>query len=93
MAKRVSSSNKHVAGFQPESERHTPAERGKNAGYLKPKGAAEFLGVSASTLSKWRAKGIGPKFSKLGTKIVLYDVEDLYMFNNERKYNSTCEYR
>ena len=38
--------------------------------------AAEYLGISASTLSKRRVDGGGPKYLKLGRRVV-YDTRDL----------------
>jgi hypothetical protein len=38
--------------------------------------AAKYLGLSASTLSKLRVFGGGPKFHKLGRRVV-YDTRDL----------------
>jgi predicted DNA-binding transcriptional regulator AlpA len=39
--------------------------------------AAAHLGVSPSTLEKWRCAGTGPKFIKLGVRRVGYDKADL----------------
>jgi hypothetical protein len=41
--------------------------------------AAAFLGVKASTLHTWRCRHRGPKYSKLGSR-VLYDTDDLEDF-------------
>lgn len=38
--------------------------------------AAEYLGISASTLDKMRHEGRGPRYLKLGGR-VFYQVEDL----------------
>jgi len=38
--------------------------------------AAEYLGISVSTLSKRRVDGDGPKYLKLGRRVV-YDTRDL----------------
>ncbi|MDL2313635.1 helix-turn-helix domain-containing protein [Desulfovibrio sp. OttesenSCG-928-C14] len=38
--------------------------------------AADFLGVKPNTLEVWRTKKKGPKYSKIGSR-VLYDVNDL----------------
>lgn len=67
-------------------------ERPGNAGYLQPQFAAVFLGVSKSTLNKWRMKGLGPPYSKLGTKVVAYKIEELQRFADERFHSSTSEY-
>ena len=39
--------------------------------------AALYLGCAPATLSKWRCVGGGPRFVKLGPRIVAYHVEDL----------------
>ena len=38
--------------------------------------AAEYLGVRPNTLEVWRCKHRGPKYAKLGSRIV-YDLDDL----------------
>jgi len=38
--------------------------------------AAQFLGVRPNTLEIWRCKKKGPKYSKIGRR-VLYDINDL----------------
>jgi len=39
--------------------------------------AADYLGLSVSTLNKWRVTGDGPKFVKLG-RAVAYRISDLH---------------
>ncbi|GAB6038047.1 hypothetical protein JCM15519_26060 [Fundidesulfovibrio butyratiphilus] len=51
---------------------------------LNTKDAAAFLGLSAGTLEVWRSQGKGPKYAKLGRR-VLYDPADLESFRNARK--------
>lgn len=41
--------------------------------------AAAFLGVRPNTLEVWRCKHMGPRYSKLGRR-VLYDIADLEEF-------------
>lgn len=41
--------------------------------------AAAFLGVRPNTLAVWRCKHMGPRYSKLGRR-VLYDIADLEEF-------------
>lgn len=38
--------------------------------------AAELLRVSRSLLAKWRMTGVGPRFAKVGRRI-LYDTDDI----------------
>lgn len=42
--------------------------------------AAQYLGVSVSTLKNWRAKKIGPKSVKRGARLVAYRPADLEKF-------------
>jgi hypothetical protein len=44
--------------------------------FLRPKEAARFIGVSSRTLEKHRIHGTGPKYSKVGRRII-YAVKDL----------------
>lgn len=39
--------------------------------------AAEYLGFSTVSLKRWRSKGTGPTFIRLGTRRVRYRQEDL----------------
>jgi predicted DNA-binding transcriptional regulator AlpA len=40
---------------------------------LNERETAKLLRVSVQLLRKWRAKGMGPEYSKLGGKLVRYD--------------------
>ena len=42
--------------------------------------AAETLGLSAKTLQNWRALGKGPRYRKIGARIVRYHRADLAAF-------------
>jgi hypothetical protein len=53
--------------------------------YTAPKSAA-FLNVAPKTLANWRAMGKGPKFCRLGRRIV-YRVEDLRRFMDEHLFD------
>jgi len=46
--------------------------------------AATFLNLSAGTLEVWRCTGRGPKYAKLGKRVV-YDIADLELFVTDRK--------
>lgn len=52
---------------------------------LNVSGAASYLGVSESTLNTWRTRGKGPRYVRLGRK-VLYRVAALndYLLSNEQ---------
>ncbi|MEQ1707393.1 MAG: helix-turn-helix domain-containing protein [Terricaulis sp.] len=47
---------------------------------LSPGEAAQYLGVSVSTLKNWRAKSIGPKWTMRGARLVAYRPADLEKF-------------
>lgn len=57
---------------------------------LRAPEAARHLGVSPSTMAKWRLYGRGPPYSKLGS-IVVYDIADLEAFAAERRRWSTSD--
>lgn len=46
--------------------------------FLKEHQVAEVLGVSRSSLQKWRCRGCGPPFCKLGAKCVRYPESGLH---------------
>jgi predicted DNA-binding transcriptional regulator AlpA len=58
---------------------------------LRAPEAAKFLRSSPSTLAKWRMLGTGPRFQKLGKRIVVYDIADLKAFAAEGSRSSTLE--
>lgn len=39
---------------------------------LSAKQAADYICVSRSTLAKWRMNGVGPKWHRLGSRLVYY---------------------
>ncbi len=49
-------------------------------GLLDDKLAAAWLGISPGTLRNMRCKGVGPRFVKLGEKLVRYRQQDLQAF-------------
>ena len=60
--------------------------------FYRPPAAGNYLGgVSTSTLAKWRLAGSGPRYSKLGPRLVVYDERDLDEFLDARKRKSTSE--
>ena len=58
---------------------------------LRVKDAAKRLGLSASTLNKWRTQGTGPKFVKMG-RAVCYRPADLDAWLSDQLKSSTSEY-
>lgn len=59
--------------------------------YLNSAQAASYLKLSQSMLAKRRLTGDGPRYSKLG-KRVIYEVADLDQWIAERMHRSTSEY-
>ncbi len=60
-------------------------------GYLRTPDAARYLGVGQSTLERKRVDGTGPRFRTLGTKIVIYALEDLDAWASENIRSSTSQ--
>jgi len=58
---------------------------------LSTKQAAETIGISTSTLAKFRLAGEGPKYSKLGRR-VFYEEAELRKWISENQHASTDEY-
>jgi predicted DNA-binding transcriptional regulator AlpA len=56
---------------------------------LRTPEAAEYVGLSASTLEKLRLTGNGPVFQKAGPKIVVYFPEELERWLNANRRIST----
>lgn len=55
---------------------------------LTTRQAAQYLGLSMSTLNKWRCYGFGPKYLKLG-RAVRYRLEELDRYLEARLLSST----
>jgi hypothetical protein len=51
---------------------------------------AAYVRLAAGTLNGWRSAGRGPRFIKLGRK-VLYDTRDLDAWIDENKRTSTAD--
>ena len=56
---------------------------------LTSKEAAKFLSVSEQTLSNWRCRKEGPKYFKLGAKMVRYRLKDLEEWMQQRYIDPT----
>ncbi|MBX9745615.1 MAG: helix-turn-helix domain-containing protein [Hyphomonadaceae bacterium] len=50
---------------------------------LSAREAAQYLGVSVSTLKNWRAKKVGPHWVMRGARLVAYKPADLDRFLDE----------
>lgn len=59
--------------------------------YLRTPDAAAYLGIGQSTLERKRIDGTGPKFRRLGAKIVTYFKDDLDAWAGEQVRQSTSE--
>ena len=42
-----------------------------------PKEIADLLGVTVTCLIAWRRTGVGPTFTRIGTRKVAYDMQDV----------------
>jgi hypothetical protein len=58
---------------------------------LRTPEAAAYLRLSPSTLAKMRLTGYGPAYSKLGGRIVVYEISDLDEYAAARRRRSTSE--
>lgn len=58
--------------------------------YLTTEEAAEFLRLSSRTLEKHRSTGGGPRYRKLGRR-VLYTIADLEAWAEARKFEMTSD--
>lgn len=59
--------------------------------FLSPQEAASHLGLSVSTLAKFRLDGSGPSFHKLGGRVA-YAMADLDAWARSRKFTRTSDY-
>jgi predicted DNA-binding transcriptional regulator AlpA len=59
--------------------------------YLRTPGAAQYLGVGQSTLERKRIDGTGPRFRRLGGKIITYCIDDLDAWASQQVFSSTSE--
>ncbi|HYF87135.1 helix-turn-helix domain-containing protein [Azospirillum sp.] len=56
---------------------------------LNEQEAAALLNLSPKTLTRWRWKGIGPAFVKVGARAVRYREKDLHSFLETGLRNTT----
>lgn len=62
----------------------------KDTRYIRTKEAAHYLGLSARTLDKHRTFGTGPKYRRIGGRIV-YTIEDLRAWADRGTCTSTSD--
>ena len=67
---------------------NSPIRSTKN---LRAPAAAEYLGLSPSTLAKMRLRGDGPAYSKVGLRVVVYGIADLDAYLSSRRRLSTSD--
>ncbi|MGM0574643.1 MAG: helix-turn-helix transcriptional regulator [Myxococcota bacterium] len=67
-------------------------ERNESNPYLRTADAADYVGLTVSTLAKMRMRGDGPRYSKAGPRIIVYAREDLDAWLAERARQSTSEH-
>ena len=58
---------------------------------LDAQNAADWTGLSTSTLAKLRLTGNGPTYAKLGRRVV-YRIDDLEEWIEAHRFKSTSEY-
>ena len=58
--------------------------------HLTPKEAADRLRLTVGTLSNWRMQGAGPRFIKLGRK-VLYPLAEIEAFEQRQLRSNTAQ--
>ncbi len=59
--------------------------------YFDVRECARSLGVSCSTLARWRVSGEGPTYYKVGRRI-LYSVIEVETWVHRHAYSSTAQY-
>ncbi len=59
---------------------------------LNTQEAAAYLGLKPNTLEVWRCKHKGPRYSKLGTRVI-YDLEDLESFFTSKGVDTLESFR
>lgn len=58
---------------------------------LTPREAAAFGAFSESQLRKWRQKGIGPVYERIGYRSVVYPLDELHNWLAAHRQHSTSE--
>ncbi len=61
--------------------------------HLTPEQLAERLHVKLSTIQSWRIKGGGPAYIKTGHRTILYDLDIVEKWENERRYDNVSHER
>ena len=69
----------YAANMAPTATMPGLEERGL-AAYRDERSTAEYLGISVETLRGWRKQNCGPRYRKIGKKLVRYAIEDVRAF-------------
>jgi predicted DNA-binding transcriptional regulator AlpA len=59
---------------------------------LRPKSAADYIGLATSTLAKQRLRGDGPKFIRMSARAIGYLQADLDTWLTDKRCSSTSDY-
>jgi predicted DNA-binding transcriptional regulator AlpA len=59
--------------------------------FITTSNLATRWGLTYSAIYKWRLRGYGPKFHKMGNRVV-YRLEEVEEFENSKRCRSTSEY-
>jgi hypothetical protein len=57
----------------------------REARKLRPAGVTAEFGVAGQTLANWRSIGRGPAYSRLSSRMIVYDREDVEKYFSDRK--------
>lgn len=66
--------------MHPDNQRAASAAKLEPGDLLTDVEAAAILGATVQTLRNWRWRGVGPRWRKIGQRMVRYHVADLAAF-------------
>ena len=78
-AEKAPARTKHAAPLRVKAKRLKAPSVERSVAFSSQE-ASTYLGVTVSTLKSWRAKKIGPKWTRRGARLVCYFPEDLDAF-------------
>mgnify|MGYP006165786907 CR=1 FL=1 len=64
---------------------------GSATAHLHQEHLARRWGISPRTLERWRVEGRGPRYMKIGGR-VLYRLEDIEAYETSQAFNNTAEF-
>ena len=70
---------------------HSPLEFTIVTTWLKSKETADLLKVHPDTARAWRRQGVGPRWTRVGPKLIRYALDDVLAWAREHNYLSTAE--